>query len=95
MPFTKETAAVAGKKSKRGKSKKISLTQREFLFNILKQNQTKFQYMLDELSPRDFVAAYMKLIPYIVTMRHLQQFDVSEISRREAEELVKDIIDGD
>lgn len=62
MSFTKETAAAAGRKSKRGRSKKISFTQREFLFNILKQNQSKFQYMLDELSPRDFVATYMKLI---------------------------------
>ena len=78
-----------------GKSKKISLTQREFLFNILKQNQAKFQYMLDELSPRDFVATYMKLIPYIVAMRHLQQFDVSEVSRDEVKEIVKDITDGD
>ena len=95
MPFTKETAAAAGRKSKRGRSKKISLTQREFLFNILKQNQAKFQYMLDELSPRDFVATYMKLIPYIIAMRHLQQFDVSEVSRDEVKEMVKDITDGD
>jgi len=62
MPFTKETAAASGRKSKRGKSKKISLTQREILFNILKLNQAKFQYMLDELSPRDFVAAYNNLM---------------------------------
>jgi len=71
MPFTKETAAAAGRESKRGKSKKISLTQREILFNILKQNQANFQYMLDELSPRDFVATYMKLIPYIVAISPL------------------------
>jgi len=51
--------------------------------------------MLDELSPRDFVATYMKLIPYIAAMRHLQQFDVSEVSRDEVKEIVKDITDGD
>ena len=51
--------------------------------------------MLDELSPRDFVETYMKLIPYIVAMRHLQQFDVSEVSRDEVKEIVKDITDRD
>ena len=55
----------------------------------------KFTYMLGELSPRDFINVYMKLVPYIIAMRHLQQFDVNEISRKETEELVKDIIDGD
>jgi hypothetical protein len=51
--------------------------------------------MIGELSPRDFINVYMKLVPYIIAMRHLQQFDVSEISRKETEELVKDLIDGD
>lgn len=94
MPFTKETAAAAGKKSKRGKAK-MSLTQRQFLYQILKKNKAKFQYMLDELSPRDFVNTYLKLIPYIITMRHLQQFDVSELSRDEVKEVIKDLIDAD
>ena len=94
MPFTRETAAAAGKKSKRGKAK-MSLTQRQFLYQILKKNKAKFQYMLDELSPRDFVNTYLKLIPYIITMRHLQQFDVSELSRDEVKEVIKDLIDAD
>ena len=51
--------------------------------------------MLDELSPRDFVNTYLKLIPYIITMRHLQQFDVSELSRDEVKEVIKDLIDAD
>jgi len=51
--------------------------------------------MLDELSPRDFVNTYLKLIPYIVTMRHLQQFDVGEVSRDEVKEIVKDITNAD
>ena len=94
MPFTSETARIVGKKSKRGKAK-ISTTMRQFLFKLLNENKEKFTYMLGELSPRDFINVYMKLVPYIIAMRHLQQFDVSEISRKEAEELVKDIIDGD
>ena len=68
---------------------------RQFLFELLNENKEKFTYMLGELSPRDFINVYMKLVPYIIAMRHLQQFDVSEISRKETEELVKDIIDGD
>ena len=68
---------------------------RQFLFELLNENKEKFKYMLGELSPRDFINVYMKLVPYIIAMRHLQQFDVSEISRKETEELVKDIIDGD
>ena len=68
---------------------------RQFLFELLNENKEKFTYMLGELSPRDFINVYMKLVSYIIAMRHLQQFDVSEISRKETEELVKDIIDGD
>ena len=67
---------------------------RQFLFELLNENKEKFTYMLGELSPRDFITVYMKLAPYIIAMRHLQQFDVSEISR-ETEELVKDLIDGE
>ena len=94
MPFTSKTASIAGKISKRGKVK-ISTTMRQFLFELLNENKEKFTYMLGELSPRDFINVYIKLVPYIIAMRHLQQFDVSEISRKETEELVKDIIDGD
>lgn len=71
------------------------LTARQFLYQILKKNKAKFQYMLDELSPRDFVNTYLKLIPYIITMRHLQQFDVSELSRDEVKEVIKDLIDAE
>ena len=68
---------------------------RQVLFELLNENKEKFTYMLGELSPRDFINVYMKLVPYIIATRHLKQFDVSEISRKETEELVKDIIDGD
>lgn len=71
------------------------LTARQFLYQILKKNKAKFQYMLDELSPRDFVNTFLKLIPYIITMRHLQQFDVSELSRDEVKEVIKDLIDAE
>ena len=94
MPFTKETAAAAERKSNRGKAK-MTLTQRQFIFQILKKNQAKFQYMLDELSPREFINTYLKLIPYIVTYRHLQQFDVSEVSREEVKEILKDLTHGE
>ena len=51
--------------------------------------------MLDELSPREFINTYLKLIPYIVTYRHLQQFDVSEVSREEVKEILKDLTHGE
>ena len=73
----------------------MTLTQRQFIFQILKKNQAKFQYMLDELSPREFINTYLKLIPYIVTYRHLQQFDVSEVSREEVKEILKDLTHGE
>ena len=43
----------------------MTLTMRQFIFQILKKNQSKFQYYLDELTPRQFVDVYMRLIPYI------------------------------
>ena len=37
----------------------MTLTMRQFIFQILKKNQSKFQYYLDELTPRQFVDVYM------------------------------------
>ena len=93
MPFTTETARAAGKKSKRGKAK-ISMTTRRLLFEMLDENKEKFRYMLDELEPKEFINTWLKLLPYIISMSHLQKFDVSELSRKETQELVKDIVDG-
>ena len=91
IPFTSETAREAGRKSKRGKAK-MTLTMRQFIFQILKKNQSKFQYYLDELTPRQFVDVYMRLIPYIVQMRHLQNIEVGELSKDETREIIKDIV---
>ena len=93
MPFTSETARAAGKKSKRGKAK-ISMSTRRFLYEMINENKEKFRYMLDELEPRDFINTWLKLLPYIISMSHLQKFDVSELSRKETQEIVNDIIDG-
>ena len=90
MPFTSETARLAGKKSKRGKAK-ISMSTRRFLYEMLNENKEKFRYMLDELGPRDFINTWLKLLPYIISMSHLQKFDVSELSRKETQEIVNDI----
>ena len=56
--------------------------------DLLNENKAKFKYMLEELSPREFVTVYLKLVPYIITMRHLQKFDVSEVSRKETQDII-------
>ena len=75
---------AAGKKSKRGPSK-ISLTMREFLFELLNENRDKLIYMMGELTPRQFVDTYLRLIPFIISQSHLQSFDINE--------LIKDIME--
>jgi len=52
MPFTKETASKAGKKSKRPKDGLISEIRENYL-EILKNNQEKFQALLDRVSKED------------------------------------------
>lgn len=42
MPFTSETARIAGRKSKRGKAK-MTLSMRKFLFEILNEDRQKFK----------------------------------------------------
>jgi len=51
--------------------------------------------MLEELEPKDFINTWLKLLPYIISMRHLQQFDVSELSRKEVQDMVQDLVNGD
>jgi len=90
--FTSDTAREAGKKSKRGPSK-ITLTMREFIFELLQDNREKLIYMMSELTPRSFVDTYLRLIPFIISQRHLQKFDVNELSENQTIELIKDIIE--
>ena len=90
--FTSDTAREAGKKSKRGPSK-ISLTMRQFIFELLNENREKLIYMLDELTPRQYVDTFLRLIPFIISPRHLQSFDINEISKEEISELIKDIME--
>ena len=54
------------------------------------RKQGEIQVYTGRTIPCDFINVYMKLVPYIIAMRRLQQFDVSEISRKETGELVKD-----
>ena len=90
--FTSDTAREAGKKSKRGPSK-ISLTMRQFIFELLKENREKLIYMLDELTPRQYVDTFLRLIPFIISQRHLQSFDINELNKEEINELIKDIME--
>jgi predicted ATPase len=90
--FNSETAKAAGKKSRRGPSK-ISLTMRQFLFELLNENREKLIYMMSELTPRQFVDTYLRLIPFIISQRHLQSFDINELNREEVNELIKDIME--
>ena len=70
--FNSDTAREAGKKSKRGPSK-ISLTMRQFIFELLNENREKLIYMMSELTPRAFVDTYLRLIPFIISQRHLRR----------------------
>ena len=90
--FTSDTAREAGKKSKRGPSK-ISLTMRQFLFELLNENREKLIYMMSKLTPRQFVDTYLRLIPFIISQRHLQSFDINELNKEEINELIKDIME--
>ena len=90
--FTSDTAREAGKKSKRGPSK-ITLTMREFIFELLQDNREKLIYMMSELTARQFVDTYLRLIPFIISQRHLQKFDVNELTENQTIELIKDIIE--
>ena len=90
--FNSETAKAAGQKSRRGASK-ISLTMRAFLFELLNENRQKLVYMMAELTPRQFVDTYLRLIPFIISQRHLQQFDINEMKQEEIRDLIQDILE--
>ena len=92
--FTSQTARAAGAKSKRGASK-TTIQTRKFIYNILHQNKSKLNYMLDELTPREFVDFYLRLLPYIIAPRTMQKIEVGELSKEEIVDMVKDITDGD
>ena len=68
---------------------------RQFLFEILHENKSKFQYALDDLSSKEFVSVYIKLIPFILSTQKLQNFEVDEISHNELKNLVIDIVRHD
>ena len=92
MGFNSETARAAGQKSKRGPSK-ISLTMRQFIFDLLNDNREKLIYEMGELTSRQFCDMYLRLIPFIISQRHLQSFDINELNKEEINELIKDIME--
>jgi len=92
--FTSQTARAAGRKSKRGAAK-TTIQTRKFIYNLLNLNKSKLKYMLEELTPREFVDFYLRLLPYILAPRTMQKIDVSELSKEEISDMVKDIVDGD
>ena len=49
--------------------------------------------MMGELTPRQFVDTYLRLIPFIISQRHLQSFDINELNKEEVNELIKDIME--
>jgi len=49
--------------------------------------------MMGELTARQFVDTYLRLIPFIISQRHLQKFDVNELTENQTIELIKDIIE--
>jgi len=49
--------------------------------------------MLGELTACQFVDTYLRLIPFIISQRHLQKFDVNELTENQTIELIKDIIE--
>jgi len=48
---------------------------------------------MGELTARQFVDTYLRLIPFIISQRHLQKFDVNELTENQTIELIKDIIE--
>ena len=46
-----------------------------------------------ELTPRQFVDTYLRLIPFIISQRHLQQFDINEMKQEEIRDLIQDILE--
>ena len=52
---------------------------REFLFELLNENREKLIYMMGELTPRQFVDTYLHFIPFIISQRHLQPFDINKL----------------
>ena len=66
---------------------------RQFLFELLNENRKKLIYMMGELTPRQFVDTYLRLIPFIISQRHLQSFDINELNKEEINELIKDLLE--
>ena len=90
--FNSITARQAGRKSKRGQSK-VSATTREFIFTTILDNRERFNHCLNQLSPQDFVNTYLKLLPFILSKRNNQFFDVGELSLNQTQELILELID--
>ena len=66
---------------------------RQFLFELLNENRKKLIYMMSELTPRQFVDTYLRLIPFIISQRQLQSFDINELNKEEINELIKDLLE--
>jgi len=93
--FTKETAAAAGKKSKRGETK-ITLEIREVFGQLVNDNLDNVKTWLQEVgsdSPKEAINLIIKLSEFVVPKLRSQEltnnFDIENLSDNELDILIK------
>lgn len=97
MPFDKDTAKKAGRKSTRkGVQNKATRDLRELLRGLLDEQYEQIVKDLKKLEPKERVNAYIRLIEYAIPkMQKVEQtVDVSTLTDEQVDELFKKLNDN-
>lgn len=94
MPFDKETATKAGKKSSRkAVPNKSNMAGREQLVNLMAGQLKKIEKELTKLTGREYLDVVVKFMPYVFPKQSqvVENFDVSKLTDEEVEALLNRI----
>ena len=93
MPFTKEQAREAGRKSKRGKGK-VNQETKAFINNFIGGYlESDLEEDFKELTPKERIKVVTDLMPYVMPKMTATDLNVSELKIEEKRDLSKLTVD--
>jgi hypothetical protein len=90
MPFEKGKPKTGGRKS--GVANKTTIGIQNRIQELIDERFDTIRELLDELEPKDQVAAYLKFMEYVLPKQREQKIDLSNLSDAELDALLTKVL---
>ncbi|UFH55513.1 hypothetical protein [Spirosoma sp. KNUC1025] len=90
MPFKPGQPKIAGRK--RGSKNRVPLDLRSRLAVLLENQFENIQDKLEQLDPKEYVTAYVKMLEFVVAKKREEKIDLSNLTDEQVDDLLNKII---